>query len=75
VTYDDTYSLGDKAAYAKSAGMGGCFTWALDQVCSASRSDTEDDVTDICCIRRMMVLPFSQPFAQDWEFDRIGRQD
>ncbi|KIM81785.1 glycoside hydrolase family 18 protein [Piloderma croceum F 1598] len=31
VTYDDTHSLGDKAAYAKSSGMGGCFTWALDQ--------------------------------------------
>lgn len=31
VTYDDTYSLGDKAAYAKSAGMAGCFTWSLDQ--------------------------------------------
>ncbi|KZP30284.1 glycoside hydrolase family 18 protein [Athelia psychrophila] len=31
VTYDDTVSLADKAAYAKSVGMGGCFTWALDQ--------------------------------------------
>ncbi|KIM81786.1 glycoside hydrolase family 18 protein [Piloderma croceum F 1598] len=31
VTYDDTYSLGDKAAYAKFSGMGGCFTWALNQ--------------------------------------------
>jgi chitinase len=32
VTYDDTYSLGDKAAYAKSQGMAGCFTWSMDQV-------------------------------------------
>ncbi|KZT70282.1 glycoside hydrolase family 18 protein [Daedalea quercina L-15889] len=31
VTYDDTYSLGDKASYAKSAGIAGCFTWSLDQ--------------------------------------------
>lgn len=31
VTYDDTFSLADKAAYAKSVGMAGCFTWALDQ--------------------------------------------
>ncbi|KIP06174.1 glycoside hydrolase family 18 protein [Phlebiopsis gigantea 11061_1 CR5-6] len=31
VTYDDTYSLADKAAYAKSSGMAGCFTWSLDQ--------------------------------------------
>ena len=32
VTYDDTYSLADKAKYAKQAGMAGCFTWSLDQV-------------------------------------------
>jgi GH18 family chitinase len=32
VTYDDTYSLGDKAAFAKTNGMAGCFTWSLDQV-------------------------------------------
>ena len=32
MTYDDTYSLADKAAYAKSSGMAGCFTWSLDQV-------------------------------------------
>ncbi|THH29871.1 hypothetical protein EUX98_g4306 [Antrodiella citrinella] len=31
VTYDDTYSLGDKAAFAKQSGMAGCFTWSLDQ--------------------------------------------
>lgn len=31
VTYDDTYSLGDKAALAQQNGMGGCFTWSLDQ--------------------------------------------
>ncbi|EIN11117.1 glycoside hydrolase family 18 protein [Punctularia strigosozonata HHB-11173 SS5] len=31
VTYDDTYSLADKAAYAKSSGMAGCFTWSMDQ--------------------------------------------
>jgi chitinase len=36
VTYDDTYSLGDKAAFAKNNGMAGCFTWSLDQVCLAS---------------------------------------
>jgi len=31
VTYDDTYSLGDKAIFAKQSGMAGCFTWSLDQ--------------------------------------------
>ncbi|KAJ7578635.1 glycoside hydrolase family 18 protein [Mycena floridula] len=31
VTYDDTFSLGDKAAFAKANGMAGCFTWSLDQ--------------------------------------------
>ncbi|TFK71554.1 glycoside hydrolase family 18 protein [Pluteus cervinus] len=31
VTYDDTYSLADKAQYAKNSGMAGCFTWSLDQ--------------------------------------------
>lgn len=31
VTYDDTWSLGDKAQFAKSSGMAGCFTWSLDQ--------------------------------------------
>jgi chitinase len=31
VTYDDTWSLGDKATFAKSNGMAGCFTWSLDQ--------------------------------------------
>lgn len=34
VTYDDTYSLADKAAFAKQNGMAGCFTWSLDQVWS-----------------------------------------
>lgn len=28
----DTYSLGDKATFAKQNGMAGCFTWSLDQV-------------------------------------------
>ncbi|KAI0758172.1 glycoside hydrolase family 18 protein [Fomes fomentarius] len=31
VTYDDTRSLGDKALFAKQNGMGGCFTWSLDE--------------------------------------------
>ncbi|KAJ7647732.1 glycoside hydrolase [Roridomyces roridus] len=31
VVYDDTFSLSDKASYAKSQGMAGCFTWSLDQ--------------------------------------------
>ncbi|GLB44488.1 putative glyco_18 [Lyophyllum shimeji] len=31
VTYDDTWSLTDKAKFAKSNGMAGCFTWSLDQ--------------------------------------------
>ncbi|OBZ70107.1 putative endochitinase [Grifola frondosa] len=34
VTYDDTYSLGDKALFAKQNGMAGCFTWSLDQASS-----------------------------------------
>ncbi|KAJ7188715.1 glycoside hydrolase [Mycena filopes] len=31
VSYDDTFSIADKAAFAKSKGMAGCFTWSLDQ--------------------------------------------
>ncbi|KAG6833416.1 hypothetical protein H0H87_007401 [Tephrocybe sp. NHM501043] len=31
VTYDDTWSIASKVKFAKSAGMGGCFTWSLDQ--------------------------------------------
>ncbi|KAJ6593440.1 glycoside hydrolase family 18 protein [Mycena capillaripes] len=31
VSYDDTSSLGAKAAFAKAKGMAGCFTWSLDQ--------------------------------------------
>lgn len=30
--YTDTWSLSDKAKFAVSNGMAGCFTWALDQV-------------------------------------------
>ncbi|KAG6910361.1 hypothetical protein DXG01_011076 [Tephrocybe rancida] len=33
VTYDDTWSVGSKAAFAKQKGMAGCFTWSMDQVC------------------------------------------
>ena len=32
VSYDDTYSLIDKAKYVEEVGMAGCFTWSLDQV-------------------------------------------
>ncbi|KAJ7287157.1 glycoside hydrolase superfamily [Mycena rebaudengoi] len=31
VSYDDTWSLANKAAFAKSKGMAGCFTWSMDQ--------------------------------------------
>ena len=31
VTYDDTYSLNAKAAYARDAGLAGVFAWSLDQ--------------------------------------------
>ncbi|RXW17813.1 hypothetical protein EST38_g8035 [Candolleomyces aberdarensis] len=31
VSYDDTYSLVDKAKFAREVGMAGCFTWSLDQ--------------------------------------------
>ncbi|KAF8890746.1 glycoside hydrolase family 18 protein [Infundibulicybe gibba] len=31
VSYDDTWSLADKATFAKTSGMAGCFTWSLDQ--------------------------------------------
>ncbi|KAL0952638.1 hypothetical protein HGRIS_006884 [Hohenbuehelia grisea] len=31
VTYDDTWSIGDKALFAKQNGLAGCFTWSLDQ--------------------------------------------
>lgn len=39
VTYDDTYSLADKATYAKEVGMAGCFTWALDQVSALTAAE------------------------------------
>ena len=35
VTYDNAYPLGDKAAFAQQNGMGGCFTWSLNQVRSS----------------------------------------
>ncbi|KAF9027394.1 glycoside hydrolase [Hymenopellis radicata] len=31
VSYDDTHSLSDKADFVRNSGMGGCFTWSLDQ--------------------------------------------
>ncbi|RDB17716.1 Oviduct-specific glycoprotein [Hypsizygus marmoreus] len=31
VTYDDTWSIADKAKWAKQNGLAGCFTWSLDQ--------------------------------------------
>ncbi|TFL02994.1 glycoside hydrolase family 18 protein [Pterulicium gracile] len=31
VTYDDTWSLTDKAKFARQNGMAGCFTWSIDQ--------------------------------------------
>lgn len=38
VTYDDTWSLTDKAKFARQNGMAGCFTWSIDQVCGLSLS-------------------------------------
>jgi GH18 family chitinase len=70
VTYDDTYSLGDKAAYAKSSGMGGCFTWALDQAGLTLYHFAENiDGGFLCACNRTTVPPFNQPFAPNWEFD------
>jgi len=40
VTYDDTYSLGDKVELAKSMGCAGCFTWSLDQDYGTVLQDT-----------------------------------
>ncbi|KAF8814370.1 glycoside hydrolase [Phlegmacium glaucopus] len=31
VTYDDTWSIASKVKFAKTSGMGGCFTWSIDQ--------------------------------------------
>ncbi|EKM76188.1 hypothetical protein AGABI1DRAFT_108941 [Agaricus bisporus var. burnettii JB137-S8] len=31
ITFDDTYSLMDKAKFARESKMAGCFTWSLDQ--------------------------------------------
>ncbi|KAF9033124.1 glycoside hydrolase family 18 protein [Panaeolus papilionaceus] len=31
ISYDDTWSLTDKAKFAREAGMAGCFTWSMDQ--------------------------------------------
>ncbi|KAJ3859360.1 glycoside hydrolase family 18 protein [Lentinula novae-zelandiae] len=48
VTYDDSFSLGDKATFAKQNGMAGCFTWSLDQ---------DDGVTLQNVIRANLGLP------------------
>ncbi|KAG6890137.1 hypothetical protein C0995_011430 [Termitomyces sp. Mi166 len=39
----DTWSLGDKATFAKQNGMAGCFTWSLDQLVKSP--DYKDDST------------------------------
>ncbi|KAF8970627.1 glycoside hydrolase superfamily [Flammula alnicola] len=31
VSYDDTYSIASKTQFAKDSGMGGCFSWSMDQ--------------------------------------------
>lgn len=47
VTYDDTWSLFDKAKFAKEAGMGGCFTWSLDQVRETAKTTVMDDPSEL----------------------------
>ncbi|PPQ82293.1 hypothetical protein CVT25_008443 [Psilocybe cyanescens] len=38
VSYDDPFSIASKTSFAKKSGMGGCFTWSLDQVFIALNS-------------------------------------
>ncbi|KAG6853845.1 hypothetical protein C0991_000839 [Blastosporella zonata] len=45
VTYDDTWSVGSKATFAKQNDMAGCFTWSLDQ---------DDDLTLQNAIRKSL---------------------
>ncbi|OCH87345.1 hypothetical protein OBBRIDRAFT_837441 [Obba rivulosa] len=40
VTYDDTYSLADKATFGNQNGTAGCFTWSLDQVIRKAAAST-----------------------------------
>lgn len=61
VTYDDTYSLGDKAAYAKSSGMGGVFTWSLDQVCDHNTINAWQLTGEL--LVRTMAIPCRMPFG------------
>lgn len=63
VTYDDTWSLLDKAKFAKEAGMGGCFTWSLDQV----RKDTGFSRFQSEPRSRTTALRYKLLFSLDWE--------
>jgi GH18 family chitinase len=60
VTYDDTYSLADKAAFAKNNGMAGCFTWSLDQV-RLFRSPGGSDAD--ACAGRWLYPPERDPLG------------
>lgn len=53
VSYDDTWSIASKTQFAKRSGMGGCFTWSLDQVGVMFNSITS---SKILRIGRMMDL-------------------
>lgn len=62
MTYDDTWSLFDKAKFAKEAGMGGCFTWSVDQVCGIARMDDASEL-GMC---RMMGKHYRTAFLLGW---------
>lgn len=64
----DTWSLGDKAQFAKSSGMAGCFTWSLDQVlyCSFLPIPTASTIDLRKKTNRMMVLRYKMPFVRLW---------
>lgn len=65
MSYDDPYSLGHKAKYAKEVGMAGCFTWSLDQVSFWVEWDMGmGALTRVPC--RTMGLPFMRLLEQVW---------
>ena len=67
VTYDDTYSLTDKATFAKNSGLAGAFTWSLDQ---ASRSRSHLSTVCSSLLTRITTMPYRTPSGRAWAFDR-----
>lgn len=65
VTYDDTYSLADKATFARQNGMAGCFTWSLDQVRSQAQILTS--ITDMNAMLGRRIYSSERDPFKSWE--------